>query len=566
MSFSHHYLSLTQHNFCLWFNSNKNLFDSIVNILLRVDVENLLSKHLQHEKLVISYTKFKNVDVNIVNIIKKIFFSQTFLYNSYEMFIVILCFLFLNNIDTLFDSWLIFDLPPGFGKTACIQEITKMFNVCVACPTAQAALEIGYGARTIHSLFKINWEINSSINVKIFDYPPIILDEMSMISSAIFKECMLSCKNGKFILIGDMAQLNPVCGSPIPINSLRISSIFTSVPFISLPRFIKDSNLNLLVNFMRILILDNKIVENLSNNKIALKAELLCECLKEFNRGKNRIKNKRINYNHELNELKFITNKIKVLTNEEWSKHLFKNLNSSIENIPLYVFYKNVSVYDHCESILKSRDVFNTNLQNSIFSTIFLNKNLKNIVNLDFLKKLPGSVVGTRLLIGHMYTIRINNGNEYSNGDKCILVDVIRNHEDTDNTNIEDNINIFNTEKFKFPCLMFKRIRDSKIFSMSPNQYWLCKFCKLKTCIKHLIELKCFVFYVQLSYACTVHCLQGSTITDYVYIDSDAIVDTKRNVSRGLRKIYVLLSRFTEMKFIYMELKTLDFMLNFLLK
>jgi hypothetical protein len=564
MSFIHQYSLLSHYNFYFWFDSNVNLFDSIINILLRVDLNNILTKHLQHNELVINFTKFKNIDENVVNIIKKIFWSQKVLYNSYEMFIVILCFLFLNNNDKLFDSWLIFDLPPGFGKTVCIQEITKMFNVVVACPTAQAALEIGYCACTIHSLFKINWEINSSINVKTFDYPPIILDEMSMISSTIFKECMLSCKNGKFILIGDMAQLSPVCGSPIPINSLRISSIFKSVPFISLPRFIKDSNLNLLVNFMRIIILDNKLVENLNNNQSALDIYLLSECLKEFNNGRNRIKNKRINYNHELNELKFITNKINVLTSEEWRNHLVKNLNTPFESIPLYVFYKNMSVYAHCETILQTRHDFS--FENNIFSTIFLNKDLKNTINLDFLKKLPGSIVGTKLLIGHMYTIRINNGNEYSNGDRCILINIIQNHDKNYNIYIEDGITLFDKENFNGPCLMFKRIRDSHTFTMDPNQYWLCKFCKLKTCKKHLIELNCLVFYVQLSYACTVHCLQGRTITDNVYIDLDAIVDINRNVSRGIRKIYVLLSRFTEMKFIYMEMKTLDFMLNFLLK
>ncbi len=56
-------------------------------------------------------------------------------------------------------------------------------------------------------------------------------------------------------------------------------------------------------------------------------------------------------------------------------------------------------------------------------------------------------------------------------GDKCILVDVVRNYDDTDNTHIEDSINIFNAEKL-VKIVVVAVVVDVYIGLKLMNQYY----------------------------------------------------------------------------------------------
>ena len=144
--------------------------------------------------------------------------------------------------------------PGGVGKTFTISKVIKFLeeelhkSVFLAAPTGKAAQVLSNYARkeayTLHSLFKINpghtFENYNSIFEKKIDY--LIIDEFSMVDSALFAKALkaISNKKTKVIIIGDEFQLPSVA----PGNLLHIFNKYDLVNSIKLTKNFRVSQEN----------------------------------------------------------------------------------------------------------------------------------------------------------------------------------------------------------------------------------------------------------------------------------------------------------------------------------
>lgn len=101
----------------------------------------------------------------------------------------------------------------GTGKTTVIEAIAERYGrkeVVIMAPTGKAAAQIrdrtGLQAYTIHRTFEYD---GSEFRRKDKIFQPAIIDEASMIDSALMAEVIARCK-GPIILVGDASQLPPV--------------------------------------------------------------------------------------------------------------------------------------------------------------------------------------------------------------------------------------------------------------------------------------------------------------------------------------------------------------------
>lgn len=135
---------------------------------------------------------------------------------------------------------------PGTGKTyaaaALILKLLRIFgegNIAVAAPTGKAAVritealanyEVPLRARTIHSLLEIDLQPDGSWGFKYrlgrpLPYKVIIVDESSMIDSALMASLLAARNAGCLILfVGDINQLPPV-GSGAPLRDMILAGL-----------------------------------------------------------------------------------------------------------------------------------------------------------------------------------------------------------------------------------------------------------------------------------------------------------------------------------------------------
>lgn len=114
---------------------------------------------------------------------------------------------------------------PGTGKTTTLNALIRIFerrnlSISLCAPTGRAAKRIteltGYDAKTLHRLLEVEWgkggKQSFSKNKKNpLDYDIIIIDEMSMVDTMLFKALLEACRiTTRIILVGDSDQLPSV--------------------------------------------------------------------------------------------------------------------------------------------------------------------------------------------------------------------------------------------------------------------------------------------------------------------------------------------------------------------
>lgn len=117
--------------------------------------------------------------------------------------------------------------PAGSGKTttaeAMLYAIENIFGgkTVFAAPTGKAANRlreiVNRPVSTIHSLFKIGSDSNEEKEVKKIDADTLVIDEYSMVHSALMSKVMdgIDLSKTKLVLIGDIEQLPPIgAGKP----------------------------------------------------------------------------------------------------------------------------------------------------------------------------------------------------------------------------------------------------------------------------------------------------------------------------------------------------------------
>ena len=114
---------------------------------------------------------------------------------------------------------------PGTGKTTTLNAIISVFegrgkSIALAAPTGRAAKRIteltGYEAKTLHRLLEVEWGSEGKQSFarnkkRPLDEDIIIVDEMSMVDTLLFKALLEACRiTSRIILIGDSDQLPSV--------------------------------------------------------------------------------------------------------------------------------------------------------------------------------------------------------------------------------------------------------------------------------------------------------------------------------------------------------------------
>ncbi len=112
---------------------------------------------------------------------------------------------------------LMINAPAGTGKSFIIHKVVEAFgeDKCIKlAPTNIASRNIG--GQTIHSFFQMGTDLIAKYNEikkKIVGKELIIIDEISMITGGIWSilyQLKRNCKNLRFLLVGDDAQLPPI--------------------------------------------------------------------------------------------------------------------------------------------------------------------------------------------------------------------------------------------------------------------------------------------------------------------------------------------------------------------
>lgn len=157
---------------------------------------------------------------------------------------------------------------PGTGKTTTLNAIidileNRNLSIALAAPTGRAAKRMteltGREASTLHRLLEVEWGTDSkqtfSKNRKHpLDYDVVIVDEMSMVDTLLFKALLDACSDTtRLILVGDSEQL-PSVGAGNVLGDLIGSGV---VPFVRLDRIFRQSQESSIIAFAHDIILGN---------------------------------------------------------------------------------------------------------------------------------------------------------------------------------------------------------------------------------------------------------------------------------------------------------------------
>lgn len=132
---------------------------------------------------------------------------------------------------------------PGTGKTTALNALIAVLSgrgssIALAAPTGRAAKRIfeltGYEAKTLHRLLEVDWSDGKRQSFlknrkNPLDEDVIIVDEMSMVDSLLFKALLEACRvTTKLVFIGDSDQL-PSVGAGNVLGDMLESGIIASV-------------------------------------------------------------------------------------------------------------------------------------------------------------------------------------------------------------------------------------------------------------------------------------------------------------------------------------------------
>ena len=132
---------------------------------------------------------------------------------------------------------------PGTGKTTALNALIAVLSgrgssIALAAPTGRAAKRIfeltGYEAKTLHRLLEVDWSDGKRQSFlknrkNPLDEDVIIVDEMSMVDSLLFKALIEACRvTTKLVFIGDSDQL-PSVGAGNVLGDMLESGIIASV-------------------------------------------------------------------------------------------------------------------------------------------------------------------------------------------------------------------------------------------------------------------------------------------------------------------------------------------------
>ncbi len=169
---------------------------------------------------------------------------------------------------SLENSFFVLTGRPGTGKTTTLNAIIdifdrRRFSIGLCAPTGRAAKRIteltGRNASTLHRLLEYEWGNDSKPyfgkNQKNqLEYDVIIVDEMSMVDSLLFRALLEACKiSTRIILVGDSDQL-PSVGAGNVLNDIIASD---AVPFLRLDKIFRQASQSSIVTFAHDIIKGN---------------------------------------------------------------------------------------------------------------------------------------------------------------------------------------------------------------------------------------------------------------------------------------------------------------------
>ncbi len=141
---------------------------------------------------------------------------------------------------------------PGTGKTTTLNAIISVLSgrgksIALAAPTGRAAKRMteltGYEAKTIHRLLEVEWGENDKVTFgrnkkNPLDYDVVIIDEMSMVDSLLFRSLLEAIRiTTRIILVGDSDQL-PSVGAGNVLSDIINSEI---VPYVKLDKVFRQA-------------------------------------------------------------------------------------------------------------------------------------------------------------------------------------------------------------------------------------------------------------------------------------------------------------------------------------
>ena len=161
---------------------------------------------------------------------------------------------------SLLNSLFVLTGRPGTGKTTTLNAIIdifdrRRFSIGLCAPTGRAAKQIteltGRTASTLHRLLEYEWGKDSKPyfgrnHKNQLEYDVIIVDEMSMVDSLLFRALLDACKiTTRIILVGDSDQL-PSVGAGNVLNDIIASDV---VPFLRLDKIFRQASQSSIVTF-----------------------------------------------------------------------------------------------------------------------------------------------------------------------------------------------------------------------------------------------------------------------------------------------------------------------------
>ncbi len=142
---------------------------------------------------------------------------------------------------------------PGTGKTTTLNALIAVLSgrnqsIALAAPTGRAAKRIceltGYEAKTIHRLLEVDWAEGKRQSFcknrkNPLDEDVVIIDEMSMVDSLLFRALLEACRTTtRIILIGDADQL-PSVGAGNVLGDMLESG---AIPYVKLDKIFRQSD------------------------------------------------------------------------------------------------------------------------------------------------------------------------------------------------------------------------------------------------------------------------------------------------------------------------------------
>lgn len=476
---------------------------------------------------------------------------------------------------------LLFNLPPGFGKTFQNCLLADEFGAKVACPTAKAAFLYTNesGANTIHSAYRISpfgggrqkWSTSPQKKVNLPMSKFCIFDECFMTGHKLFSQAVEKVfQKSFFLLTGDTAQMPPVAATApdfdkiFPHKLIKFCIDYTPSPYMVIPRFANAPKLQQFILRLK------RFIDNNNNEQ---SEELTDKVVREW------FDYLRIfNIQEEIDPKKMIDkiieqqNQQNDFIDEDTLDKLSVNyaivgfFNKYSENIIQQVLHRadfsNVSwPQNYGVDIMEEVEPIKSNMSGVVMSEAMFKRynsepRFRGLVS-GYLNRLPGTIVSSsnKMYTG-TYVICRKNMVDYDldkvNGEKLFngQVGYITNQDWSKVKTIplskgEFAVTNQDIEEFCKSVVFSVYLMDKKkVIDVHYQLVCICQNCVDNTCVhatndKHKKEFSIAVCFWHVNYALTIYNLQGVTLKDVnVLFQTGELL--KRHV---LKTIYTLASR-----------------------